>query len=1034
MAFYSKDIDLYAKDAMLNYIRSQQTEFEVVQGKISALISESELEELEDGHTTMYSRLADVELRADGFDAEFSEMDTKYNSVTGEITAMDSRLSTFSAGLNGLDSRITQTNTNLQNNYWTSTQTATEIQQSAESIMLQVSSGYATKNDLNQVNANLGARMTAAELKLTPDAIVSTVKQYSDVQCINLLSLSDLNEYSTTVKVDGYNASISLSASAAGGVRIPYTITETGKKYTLSFKFKKKSGGLRNIGYTTSSAYTVHRFAVDGVEQSGNLVTVADDQTEHSVVITFTRSSNLSLIIRINSGASVAVEIDTWEWQLEKGESATGWTPAIEDTTAYTQSMISQSATEIYAYADTIRLKAATLVWQASNSSMDSTGKLTCTSATIGGINVNATSIYSTGYTSGGTTNGFKLSNTGTFEWKATYSSLGSDGKLTISNATIGTGNASPIYIGNGKIYSGSHTTYDSANQGFYFDGDGKFGIGDASSYIRWTGSELNINANIVAKSLTLGSNVTVPASGVSGLASVATTGKYTDLANKPDLTVYISKGGTVGSTPQEGATGFVVSTSGLLTCSNAVVYGTIYSSNGTIGGIKISSGDIHTGSKTAYSSTSQGFYLGSDGTLGVGDGSYYLRWDGSNLNLSVRTFSWSATYSSLSTNGKLTITSAEIGNTSGSEIKIGNGYIYSGSHSSYASSYQGFYFDGNGYFGIGDSNFYLRWNQSNLDIKVKNFSWNSTYSNLSTTGEFECTYGNIGGIKIASNGIYATNGTMVTAIDANIGKIHVYRRISTSGSDFLLPSVNYSYFCASTNGVEATAVSTSSFSVGALPSDLSGDSSIGSIYFDVDSGGLGCYVDAYFNRVCIGNKSTSYGFYCTLSSYFSGEMVLNDMLRVLGGRSIRFGSSSANGFISESGSIKLSLGSAVNSGSAIVSDSNGRMKTLSASSRRYKNYLGELPDEDAERLLNLPVIEFMYKPGYLDQEDAGNGKKFAGLFAEDVAGQFDDATFKKDGLVENYSDRQLLVRLIKLCQIQQRQIDELKAQIAATA
>lgn len=147
MAFYSKDIDLYAKDAMLNYIRSQQTEFEVVQGKISALISESELEELEDGHTTMYSRLADVELRVDGFDAEFSQMDTKYNSVTGEITAMNSRLSTFSAGLNGLDSRITQTNTNLQNNYWTSTQTATEIQQSAESIMLQVSSGYASKSE-----------------------------------------------------------------------------------------------------------------------------------------------------------------------------------------------------------------------------------------------------------------------------------------------------------------------------------------------------------------------------------------------------------------------------------------------------------------------------------------------------------------------------------------------------------------------------------------------------------------------------------------------------------------------------------------------------------------------------------------------------------------------------------------------------------------------------------------------------------------------------------------------------------------------
>ena len=53
-------------------------------------------------------------------------------------------------------------------------------------------------------------------------------------------------------------------------------------------------------------------------------------------------------------------------------------------------------------------------------------------------------------------------------------------------------------------------------------------------------------------------------------------------------LNIYIAKDGTVGSTPSNGSTGFKVSSKGLLTASNAVIYGTVYSSAGEIGGWKI--------------------------------------------------------------------------------------------------------------------------------------------------------------------------------------------------------------------------------------------------------------------------------------------------------------------------------------------------------------------------------------------------------------------------------------------------------------
>jgi len=48
-----------------------------------------------------------------------------------------------------------------------------------------------------------------------------------------------------------------------------------------------------------------------------------------------------------------------------------------------------------------------------------------------------------------------------------------------------------------------------------------------------------NINAHIHAKSLTLGDSVSISTSNISGLSTVATSGKYSDLSGNPDLSVY---------------------------------------------------------------------------------------------------------------------------------------------------------------------------------------------------------------------------------------------------------------------------------------------------------------------------------------------------------------------------------------------------------------------------------------------------------------------------------------------------------------
>ena len=137
----------------------------------------------------------------------------------------------------------------------------------------------------------------------------------------------------------------------------------------------------------------------------------------------------------------------------------------------------------------------------------------------------------------------------------------------------------------NQMAFTISKTTSSGTTRTFYLDSNGN----------------AHFNGAITATSLTLGTGVTIGASKVSGLATVATSGKYSDLSGTPDLSRYIYKDGTIGSKPASGATGFVVSSAGLLEASNAIIYGKLYSSEGTIGGWTLASNSLYSGSDTGY-------------------------------------------------------------------------------------------------------------------------------------------------------------------------------------------------------------------------------------------------------------------------------------------------------------------------------------------------------------------------------------------------------------------------------------------------
>ena len=115
-----------------------------------------------------------------------------------------------------------------------------------------------------------------------------------------------------------------------------------------------------------------------------------------------------------------------------------------------------------------------------------------------------------------------------------------------------------------------------------------------------------------------------------------------TDIENKPDIpsdmTLYIKKDGTIGTLTEEvqnipvGSKGFKISSDGLLQASNAIIYGTIFANQGTIGGFNITTtADVsHYYTNTLYRITTDGTYyyqagISSDGTSPT-NATFYVR------------------------------------------------------------------------------------------------------------------------------------------------------------------------------------------------------------------------------------------------------------------------------------------------------------------------------------------------------------------------------------------------------------------------
>ena len=118
-----------------------------------------------------------------------------------------------------------------------------------------------------------------------------------------------------------------------------------------------------------------------------------------------------------------------------------------------------------------------------------------------------------------------------------------------------------------------------------------------------------------------------------------------------------------------------------------------------------------------------------------------------------------------------------------------------------------------------------------------------------------------------------------------------------------------------------------------------------------------------------------------------------------------------------------------ITSGTMLVRESStARICTASSSSKRYKDHIAMLKDTEAEKLLDIPVVWFKYKEGYLAKEDRFVDKPLPGFYAEDVYRAFPEcAMINPDTSVEDWNYRTLIPPMLKLIQNLYKEVKILK-------
>lgn len=276
------------------------TSISVIQGNISALISDSEIKELKNGKVTMYSKLASAELNISGLQVNFSDLSTKYDTVSGQYTSLNSKVASYKTSLDGLSADLTSVSTNLKNNYSTTTAMNSAIKVAIDGVTSSVS----TKINNIQVG---GRNLVRNSYKLNGQwygagGFTGTTTVVGDADALCQYHI----ETKCTVAGSGPHYPVFSKKS-----------TYIGKTYTWSFEAKCSVSKTGNVGHECGG-------------QTQIALTTSWKKFSHTWTFTDGQYSSFTFYLQFKVGEILYIR----DFKIEEGTKATSWNPAQEDVDA----------------------------------------------------------------------------------------------------------------------------------------------------------------------------------------------------------------------------------------------------------------------------------------------------------------------------------------------------------------------------------------------------------------------------------------------------------------------------------------------------------------------------------------------------------------------------------------------------------------------------------------------------------------------------------------------------------------------------
>lgn len=226
---FEKEVNIYADNAIAKRFKASETSLEIVQGKIEALISESELIELQNGGKTMYSQLASAILTLDALSLNFSDLTTKYDGLSEQYTELDSKVAEYKLGVDGLSATIASVQETLEEDYSTTLQMNAAIKASVDELSSTISRNYVTNDKLSGYSTT--EQMQSAITQKANEISTSVSQTYATKTALDDAKLDAISSANTNTAELLKNYSTTAQMNSAINQKADQITTSVSKTY-----------------------------------------------------------------------------------------------------------------------------------------------------------------------------------------------------------------------------------------------------------------------------------------------------------------------------------------------------------------------------------------------------------------------------------------------------------------------------------------------------------------------------------------------------------------------------------------------------------------------------------------------------------------------------------------------------------------------------------------------------------------------------------------------------------------------------------